>query len=59
MLAMGKLAETVLEGLDVRGRRRTQDTYPVDLCRLLRVDGERRREEAASHHDEECAPMHY
>jgi len=52
-------SSTFLEGFDVLERRRAQDTYAVDLCRLLGLGGQRRGEEAPTKHADECAPLHH
>jgi hypothetical protein len=56
---IAKLVETFLKGLDVRGRRSAQNTYPVDLCRLLRLRGQRRGEEHRACASEERATVYH
>jgi len=53
------LPEHVEQGRPIGRGRHPKKTYPRHLSRLLRPDGERRGEEAASHDPEEGPPIHH
>ena len=57
-----ELAEPLPERLNeisAVGRAAREITYPVDLSRRLRPGGERRGNEAQTHHAEEGSSVHY
>jgi hypothetical protein len=61
-LDVTEVAQSLEEGLEpvgASGPVERQVAYASDLGRLLRLGGERRREEAARHGVEEGAAMHY
>ena len=52
------MAEGLVQ-MGVRGWVERQVAYPRNFGRLLRLDGERRGEEAASQEPDECSAVHH
>src|SRR5262245_41414291 len=57
-----KLAQAVAKGLphvaDCRRHRWSQDADTLKLCLLLRLNDERRSEDAPTHQSDECSSVH-